>query len=257
MSFPIEIERTFREHWPSALAALAIPARMIDLSPEDVEALGGYTPEFRDAVFGKVTRRKLSPTFLAALDAAIAKAPGAVFPRLGYCSWKASAPCAVPARTARHVLETITRPDARVARALLVAVSAQSGVALHLVDWREIPAWSEFRLFIRDRRLIGASQYYCNRAFPELAAAGSALETEIRRFAEALSSTLHTTNVVADIYLAPDKSRGLKAELLELNPFSPLTSPCLFTWYRGGDFDGSIRAVDGGAQKSSGLASLS
>lgn len=256
MSFPIEIERTFREHWPTALAALAIPARSIALALEDVEALGGYTPEFRDAVFGEVTRRKLSSDFLVALNAAIAKAPGAVFPRLGYCSWKVSSPCALPARTAQHILETITRPDARVARALLMAVSAQSSVALHLVDWREIPAWSEFRLFIRDRRLIGASQYHCQRAFPELAAVGSTIHIEIRRFAEALGGTLHMTNVVADISLKPDKNGGLKAELIELNPFSPLTGPGLFTWDRGGDFDGSIRLVDG-RQNSSGLASLS
>ena len=256
MSFPIEIERTFREHWPTSLAALAIPARSIDLALEDVEALGAYTPEFRDAVFGEVTRRKLSSDFFSAINAAIAKARGAVFPRLGYCSWKTSSPCALPARNAQEVLETITRPDARVARALLVAVATQSSVALHLVDWREIPAWSEFRLFIRNRRLVGATQYHCNRAFPELGTVGSALRVEIRRFAEALASAIHMANAVADIYLAPDKNGGLKAELIELNPFSPQTGSGLFSWDRGADFDGSIRLVDGG-QNASGLASLS
>lgn len=245
MGFPIEIERTFREHWPSAVAALAIPARTIDLSLHDVAALGWFTPEFRAALVDRPSRLELSHTFLEALDAAIAKAPGAVYPRLGYCSWKASSPCTLPARTARQVLGTITRPDARVARALLSAVSARSGLALHLVEWRDIAPWSEFRLFIRDRRLVGASQYYCDREFPELSLAGTALHAAIPAFAEALGRTLHMADVVADIYLAPDGRNGLEAELIELNPFSPLTSPCLFTWHRGGDFDGSIRTVGG------------
>lgn len=159
MGFPIEVERTFREHWPPAIAALAIPARTVLLSLHDVVALGWYTPEFRAALPGEPYRRDLSRPFLEALDAAMAESPGAVYPRLGYCSWKRSSPCALPARTAQHVLGTITRPDARVARALLAAVSARHGLALHLVDWRDIDPWSEFRLFIRGRQLIGASQY--------------------------------------------------------------------------------------------------
>lgn len=256
MSFPIEIERTFREHWPAAIAALAIPARTINLSHPDAAALGWFTPEFRVALVNEPNRLDLSRTFLDDLDATIAQAPGAVYPRLGYCSWKASSPCALPARTAGQVLVTLTRPDARIARALLAAVSVRSGLALHLVDWRDIAPWSEFRLFIRDHRLIGASQYYCDKAFPEIFSAGSALHAVIPEFAEALGSALHMTDVVADIHLAPDGRSGLKAELIELNPFSPLTSPCLFTWHRGGDFDGSIRIV-GGDQKTSGLANLS
>lgn len=256
MSFPIEIERTFREHWPSGTAALAIPARTIKLSLHDVAALGGFTPEFRVALSDGPNRLDLSRTFLENLDATIAQAPGAVYPRLGYCSWKASSACALPARTARQVLGTLTRPDARVARALLAAISARSCLSLHLVDWRDIAPWSEFRLFIRDRRLIGASQYYCDRAFPELLFAGSALHAVVPAFAEALGRALHMTDVVADIHLAPDGRNSLKAELIELNPFSPLTNPCLFTWHRGGDFDGSIRIV-GGGQKTSGLVSLS
>jgi hypothetical protein len=256
MSFPIETKRTFREYWPSEITALAIPARAVNLSLHDVAALGSFTPEFRAALANGPIRPDLSRAFLDELDATMAQAPGAVYPRLGYCSWKASSPCALPARTAQQILGTITRPDTRVVRALLAAVSARSALALHLVDWRDIAPWSEFRLFIRDRRLIGASQYYCDRAFPEILLAGSALHVVIPAFAEALGRVLHMTDVVADIYLSPDDRHGLRAELIELNPFSPLTSPCLFTWHRGGDFDGSIRIVSGG-QKSSGLANLS
>ena len=246
MSLPVEVARTFREHWPPAIAALAIPARTIRLSLEDVAALGWHTPEFRSALAG-ASRRDLSPAFLSALGRALTEAPGAVFPRLGYCSWKVSSPCALPARTVREVLATITAPDARVARALLAAVSARSGSALHLVDWRDIARWSEFRLFIRDRELVGASQYHCDRTFREIAAAGSALSTVVRAFAEVLVGSLHMDDVIADIHLAPDGGGGLTAELIELNPFSPRTSPCLFTWHRGGDFDGSIRVVEGGS----------
>lgn len=132
----------------------------------------------------------------------------------------------------------------RVSRALLTAVSARRGSTLHLVDWRDILPWGEFRLFIRGHQLVGASQYNRDKAFPELAAVKSALHPAIRAFAEVLGHALHMPDVVADIHLSPDARGGLKTELIELNPFSPLTGPCLFTWHRGGDFDGSIRIVD-------------
>ncbi len=123
------------------------------LSAEDTIALGACTPQFREAMKAR-GNYALSTGFLAALDKAMARFPDGAMPRIGYCSWKDSCLINEPARSARHVLSIITRPNPRVAAALQQNAVDGRETAFFLRQWVPIPPWSEFRMFMRKRRSL-------------------------------------------------------------------------------------------------------
>lgn len=242
MSFPSQIAATFPEAWPAALAGMAAPMVSIPMSPEDAAVLGSYSAGFR-AALGDRRGEFFSDGFMAALEGALTAFPGGVMPRTSYCSWKGSMLDNLPLRTLPELMQVITADNRRVGDSLVVMLSAGDPVCLHLREWREIAPWSEFRLFVRRRRVVGVSQYRWQSVFPEIAARREALVATLRAFmAEALPE-LHMEDVVIDVNVDPDPDAetGLKAWLIELNPFSPATDPCLYSWARGGDFDGDFR----------------
>jgi hypothetical protein len=87
----------------------------------------------------------------------MAQFPDGVMPRIGYCSWKAGSIINAPAKTARDVLQIMSRNDPRIGRAVIAHVVMKEPVVPHLRPWIKIPEWAEFRMFIRDGRVSGAS----------------------------------------------------------------------------------------------------
>ena len=104
--------------------------------------------------------------------------------------------------------------------------------------WMEFdPQW-EFRCFMRDRELVGISQYnyreHC-RFLDE-----KSIRNRIEDFFPGFRDACHLDSVVFDVVIIPPVG-GVHTVLLEINPWFGWTDPCLFSWKDGGDFDGTLR----------------
>nr|WP_255569827.1 cell division cycle 123 family protein [Actibacterium sp. 188UL27-1] len=120
-------------------------------------------------------------------------------------------------------------------------VTSGDPVVLHLRDWRDLAPWSEFRMFIKDRRFSGVSQYHHRDLFPALARNYAPLAQVLADFADQVLAVLHIDDVVVDLAVHETSPGDFKTELIELNPFDKRTDPCLFSWDREGDFDQTFR----------------
>ncbi len=239
MFFPHAIRMTFPEHYPDAVRDLMLPMVSIKMSAHDAHVLGGFSMAFRAAMDGRA-EGYFSPGFLDTLETVMAQFPEGVMPRIGYCSWKAGSISNAPALGARGVLQIMSRDDPRIGQACIAHVVMAEPVVLHLRPWVTIPDWAEFRMFIRDGRVVGASQYLHRETFPAITYNESPILTALQSFSEVLLAGLHLPSVVADVFVEP-QGKGFRATLIELNPFGPETDACLFTFANGGDFDGSFR----------------
>lgn len=244
MSFPIGITDTFPENWPTGLKKLAAPTTSIQLSPEDAHALGTFSSVYRQQT-GTQARDFLSDALLTDIETALEKYPSGVMPRIGYCSWKASLIEKRAATTLNDVLRILTTDDPRVGNALAIQTSSNDDVVLHLREWRQIPEWCEMRLFVRGGRYVGASQYAYRKRYAEVTQHAAHIEDFLQRTVVTLLAQLHLQDVVVDVALIPtpgqDPQTNFAPLLIELNPFGPLSDACLFSWEKGGDFDGRFR----------------
>jgi len=240
MFFPQAIRMTFPEHYPGAIRDLMLPMVSIKLSAHDAQVLGGFSMVFRAAMSGPAAEGYFSKGFVDSLQSAMAQFPDGVMPRIGYCSWKAATISNVPANGAKGVLAVMSRDDPRVGQAMVAHVVMAEPVVLHLRPWVKIHDWAEFRMFIKVGRVIGASQYLHRETYPAISQNEPAILAALQALAEVLLPELHVDEVVADVFVEP-QGKGFRATLIELNPFIPVTDACLFTWSKGGDFDGSFR----------------
>lgn len=240
MTFPIEIKRTFIENWPSSVADMSVKGTALAIPDFDARVLGTFSARFiQETQF--VTNEFFSDEFLADIQTAIASFPSGVMPRLGYCSWKYSMLVNEPATTVTDVLKIISRDDPRIGGFLARELTTEQAVFLHLREWHHIPPWSEFRLFIRNRQVIGVSQYHHQETYPEIQENLEAIKASLISFSCQLIDALHMDTVVADVFVEQQADDSFKTTLIELNPFIQRTDPCLYSWQNGGDFDRGIR----------------
>ncbi len=117
-------------------------------------------------------------------------------------------------------------------------------------QWLELQKWQEFRCFMRGRKLVGISQgNYRDGVFPECTQHEESIRWAIDQFFPDFQTACHLDDVVFDVivyrkeYVPADKIRTItwEVKLLEINPFGDFTDPCLFSWHKGGDFDGTLR----------------
>lgn len=240
MILPKAVRDTYIENWPDALCRLSIPCKSLTLGPQDARALAGMSSWFRQTVKPAVIET-FTPEFTDALAGVTDSFPEGIMPRIGFCSWKDTTAAALPSFGARGVLFTISGDSPRVGRAMAAHLSSDVPVVLHLRAWRAIPRDAEFRIFIRDRQVIGVSQYDYRASHPGIGRSADALAAVLGQFSARLMEVLHVPTVVADVWVAPAGGGGLDATLIELNPFAPQTDPCLFDWRKSGSFDGSFR----------------
>lgn len=237
MAVPLAIRQTFYENWPKPMKALAVRTASVALSADDVVALGCFSLDFR-AAFTGLGVRTLSATFEDELAAALKTFPHGVMPRLGYASWKASMLENQPARTVRDVMQTISRNDPRIARALTAHAQTGEGAFLHLREFHTFPAWAEFRLFVQGKALAGASQYLYAQTFPEIDRERGRIADALGAFMQRFSQATHEPDVVADVFVEPTDD-GFAARLIELNPLVRSADRCLYAG--AGAFDGALR----------------
>lgn len=241
------VRPTYIENWPPTLHALSVPHRDIPLTLAEAHALGGRNPAFRDRT--GAARYEAVDGLVERLTAALRLYPGGAFVRLGSRSGKDSAYAArhgMRVNNAAAALSLLTEDSARIAFDLRLALRFNYPPHLFVRRWLDIPAWSEFRCFVKERRLVGVSQYnICDETtHPEIERYAGRIKATIESFVAELIAVSHLPDVIFDLWLklcGPAPDIMFSAQLIELNPFFSHTDACLFDWRNGGDFDRSFR----------------
>jgi len=236
---------TYIENWAADLYQMSIPQVILPLPDEQAMALEaclwrwGWTP-------GAGCSPPLV-SLLARLEDALHGFPGGAFVRLGSRSGKDSAYAqshGLRVENAWEAVRGLTEGSEREAFDLQLARRFSYSPHLIVRAWLDIPAWTEFRCLMRQRQLIGISQYDGTRLGhrPEISAHAGIIQAAIHSFFSAFVAAVHLDDVVFDVFVEGLGGQGpATVRLLELNPFFPKTDACLFDWARPWEFDGSLR----------------
>jgi hypothetical protein len=250
-----KVRPTYIENWSAALKALSIPQIDLPLTLEEARALGLINKEF-SKWFGNASIESIDK-IVKKIDVALGNYPGGAFVRLGSRSSKDSSYAhnrGLRVTDGNAAIRMLTENSRRAAYDLRLALHHNYCPHIFVRQWQEIPAWSEFRCFMKSRKLVGISQYDCKNFGPSSEITKNALriEASIREFFEVLRVAYHIDDCVFDVFVKLNEQTfngSAKVQLLELNPFFQKTDACLFHWSDGGDFDESFRFL----QFSSGL----
>ncbi len=224
--------------WCDDLADLMLPFDRIFLSRPDLVVLGAATPGFMRNLADPCPA-DFSNVLKSDLAVVMTHYPMGAHLRLDLCSFKSDtgSPRTVGVNGALWLLR---RPNPRPAGLVRRGLQDGAEMSLFLFPWLPIPKWAEFRMFIREGRIIGVSQYHADGIFPEIARHEVRLQAALAAFAAQILPRLHLPDVALDVFAEPIAD-GFRIRLVELNPMVQRTDPCMFTWANGGDFDGSFR----------------
>jgi hypothetical protein len=240
MNYFEQVKPTYIENWPQSLRRLSFSTEMFPLSEQEVDSLLSAYLAFN----GDQPLREDWETCLDYLQGTInnyvQSFPNGAFVRLGSRSPKDSwygherGYCCVSGQEAINML----RESERVWDDLQLARHNEYRPYLCVREWVKIPWYQEFRVFIRDREIVGVSQYDYTKKYPRDDTHEGRDEETIKWvanmfFCEYLEPALHLDNVVADIWIrmrAYDNTRVWETKLIEINPFMAHTDPCLFDW---------------------------
>lgn len=243
------VSPTYIENWPNPLHQLSIPQVDIPLSLEETRRLGRNIWHF-GKWFGNTPRLSLD-SIAEKIRLALLNFPKGAFIRLGSRSAKDSYYAkfqGLRITQAEEALKMLTQSSERVAFDLRLALQHHYCPHIFVRQWFDIPKWAEFRCFMRERKLIGISQYDCKNLghCPEISEHAESIKFAIAEFFKEFRVASHLENVVFDVFILQhhsDQHSSAKVKLLELNPFSPKTDACLFSWCEGGNFDGTFKIL--------------
>ena len=234
------------ENWPAEVQALSFRQAGVALTPEQTRSLGRACVGY-DGWFAEGTAESLD-SLAGQLENAFHSFPQGAMVRLGSRSAKDSSFArhyGLRVTTPAEALAMLTSGSRRVAQDFRLAIRHSYAPHVFLREWQTIPAWAEFRCFVRAGALIGISQYdattlgYC----AEIASQAESIEVAIRAFCVKLRSVSHLEELAADVFVSElSNATGPKVTLIEVNPLFLKTGSCLFDWCRN-DFDGSFRFV--------------
>jgi len=207
------------ENWPRALKDRSFRTEVVPLTKDDIETL---LPTFD----GWCDPQALLPLQRKIDAAAAAFGRTGFFPRLNSRSPKdsfhADGPDGFCCRKSGQVLRLFSGSERMLDD--LCRWRQLDGCNLLLREFQVIPKHEEWRCFIRDRKVIGVSQYDYREVFPELAGQGERIMDACCRFLEEkVIHALHVDTVVCDLWMKEDPV------LIEINPYG-LADPCLFTY---------------------------
>ncbi len=232
------IASTYIENWPKSLHELSIPSCGLSLGEKEIHAFGsciaGWGELFSDLEDAATTRRAIVQN----LDQAVKKFPAGVFVRLGsrgpkdttfpagYCLKNGKL------KSGREAWNMLTAGSERIAKDLQVSLVRSYRPWIWVREGVNIPKWAEFRCFMRDRRLVGISQYHYSGLFLQVADhAAEIRDSIIEFFTKKFAEVSHLDSLVVDVFVSPRKDGSFETRLLEINPFdSLLTNACLFKW---------------------------
>ncbi len=232
---------TFIEFWPDEVIALGLPIEYIILSEQDRFAIGARTEGFRE-LFEIDEIPPFTDNFHVAVDKKIAIFPSGCHVRLGGCSFKKpgrfqKSPIFSSGELAPHILQD----NPRVAGLLASSLQYNFDVGLFIRPWQELPQWTEFRLFMKDRAFVGASQYFHTKVFPEIESNAKLIASALIDFADEFLSVSHLDDAIVDVFVNQNSETGWRAVLIDINPLIRRADACLFRWQNDGDFDCGLR----------------
>ncbi len=234
-----KILQTSIHQWPDALSRLSLPFQQIDVSMQDRKALIALSSGEPQNTNTPHTMM-FSDGFIADIETPLQMHSMGAHMRFDLCSLKIGHH-SPNIQTSKGFFDSLRHGNMRVASSLSLYMHAKQDTHLFIFPWHDIPPWCEFRLFIRDRRLVGVSQYHHHTAYPEIETHLTPIKATLMAFARDLIDALHMDSVVADVFIERQDTGDFKTTLIELNPFIWRTDPCLYSWKGGGDFDGGFR----------------
>lgn len=239
------VKSTYIENWPKELCSLSVVQVGIILSRKEMEIICSNMLELNDCFnFPKWQSMK---SLEDRIDKEICKFPKGAFVRLGSRSAKDCLYESNPlVYTGKEALKRLCACSERIYEDLSMALNYNYNAYIWLREWQEIPEWAEFRCFMKDRKLVGISQYnYLNGViYSEIAENKESLIHLILGFFDNFKKVSHLDNVIFDVFVKLRKignQNHWEIKLLEINPYFELTDPCLFDWRRPEDFNGEFR----------------
>ncbi len=147
-----------------------------------------------------------------------------------------------------EALSILMGDSERVFDDLCLAINENYIPHIWIRQWVDMSKWSEFRCFMKARKLVGISQYfYRDGAFEEIISDADTIKWAIEQFFPEFASLSHLEDVVFDVYLKRRRygdATAWECKLIEINPYFELTDPCLFNWNNPDGFDGSFKYLD-------------
>lgn len=228
---------TYLENWPTALLRHSIATGLLALESDEQEAL-------IDGNINGVPALRLAQR----IDDLIGQLPDGAFIRLGSRSpkdaWLADEQGLKVTSGAQAV--ALLADSQRVRQDLMLAQKHAYRPFVAVREWLEIESYQEHRVFILNRRFVGACQHHHFDAIPELSRFASSIAWAIERKMPQIIRDLHVDSAVLDVVVTLEQ-RGNRVRssvrLLDLNPAGIWTDPCLFSWHEllSGDIQGEYR----------------
>jgi len=201
-------------HWYLSLGNFSFPTVFIRLRQAEIQALLANDTK-------NPAGRQLLHRLHEDLD---------IFPGAGFISADVCAPTDSP-HYRRGGVSTGRQAWDLLATSKKVTQALREGQTEHLTlrPYRRMDPTREFRMFIRERKLLAMSQYFLIRHFARLDRRQDEIWKKAENFAGELADFLPVADVTADLYLC---SNG-RMLLVDLNPWGPPTDPLLFrNWER-------------------------
>lgn len=238
------VKTTFIENWPKELCSLSMAQKGIKLSLNQAEALGTNIFELYQS-FPKPHFRDISD-IKELIDKEIFKFPNGVFVRLGSRSPKDSLyDSQTQCFTTEDVITRLTACSERIYEDLCLCLNNNYEPYIWLREWKDINIALEFRCFMKNRELIGISQYdyLKGKVYSEVIENKDVIENMIKDYFSWFKQVSYLEDVVFDVYLNKKEVNNLNVweiKLLEINPFFEMTDPCLFDWRKPEEFKGQF-----------------
>jgi len=240
MSYDDIIEDTFPENWNDDLVNLSTIQDIFEVSPEDLRAIASIFPSLRNQ-FNINGLMDFSNQMKSWVEGVLKKSDDGIFIRTSYGSFKQNPFSYAPITSWSDINSTFRWPDTRIEKFLRNRLTFGEPIHIIASPWYDIPSWSEFRVFIRERKTVGVSQYNHHQAYTEINTHIDAIKASLLDLNDQLIEALHMDTVIADVFMKQQSDGKLKAIIIEINPFIQQADPCLFSWNNGGDFDGTFR----------------
>lgn len=208
--------------WYPQLAAHTFITSFVSLPAEAVELLKEGSLDDLDE------EERIDDMMIEELRQSMAEIPGNCFVCVDSCA---------PTDTDRFRIKGGAVHSSRSAWRLLresakVREAARAGLVSSICvrPFRNMTGAREFRLFIRDGKLAGMSQYHLVRHFRRLEGFKKNLWERCQLFISAKSWRLPKTPLVMDVYFTANYERIM---IVDLNPWGAPTDPKLFKWEEG------------------------
>lgn len=247
------VSSTYIENWPPALHQMSIPSYGFGLTNEMARAFGSMMGEYGGGFdisdLGPDKAKEMMISLANTIGGCIkSRCNGRAFVRLGSRSPK---DCWIPpsagdiskgiVKSGEEAMRRLTADSERLYTDLQTALAMSYQPWIWVREWVDMEPWQEFRCFMKDRKLIGISQYDYNLGRQEeIVENADGIEKAIKEFFQGFSEACHMDSVVFDVFLRPTDG-GFEVKLLEINPFYWGTDPCLFTCLADAEENGGFR----------------